>query len=349
MAINAADVKKLRDITGAGMMDCKKALTEANGDFAQAEKILKEMGLAAVAKRQDRATENGRVFVKSENGKAVVLSLSCETDFVAGNAEFAKLGEDLCSVILAKGYTEINEELEGMVNALIAVIKENMHLVRFSVYDVAADEYAATYIHGNGAVAVLVLLKSDKPEIFKEADVEDIAHNLALHAAAYKPQFLSDKKITVVTNSLRVMSECVAKENIKLLIPPGIMRSHEGSIYGTETVDYLSRFHFDVFFMGVGGIDENAGLTDYSLEDVSVKQTLIRNSLTLVTLADSSKINRITFAKISNLDEMDILITNRKLSAAMNDYLDKADVRVVLAAMEEENEFGVVEENIRHI
>ena len=195
MAINAADVKKLRDITGAGMMDCKKALTEANGDFAQAEKILKEMGLAAVAKRQDRATENGRVFVKSENGKAVVLSLSCETDFVAGNAEFAKLGEDLCSVILAKGYTEINEELEGMVNALIAVIKENMHLVRFSVYDVAADEYAATYIHGNGAVAVLVLLKSDKPEIFKEADVEDIAHNLALHAAAYKPQFLSDKVV----------------------------------------------------------------------------------------------------------------------------------------------------------
>ena len=195
MAINAADVKKLRDITGAGMMDCKKALTEANGDFAAAEKILKEMGLAAVAKRQDRATENGRVFVKSENGKAVVLSLSCETDFVAGNAEFAKLGEDLCSVILAKGYTEINEELEGMVNALIAVIKENMHLVRFSVYDVAADEYAATYIHGNGAVAVLVLLKSDKPEIFKEADVEDIAHNLALHAAAYKPQFLSDKVV----------------------------------------------------------------------------------------------------------------------------------------------------------
>ena len=195
MAINAADVKKLRDITGAGMMDCKKALTEANGDFAQAEKILKEMGLAAVAKRQDRATENGRVFVKSENGKAVVLSLSCETDFVANNADFAKLGEDLCSVILAKGYTEINAELEGMVNDLIAIIKENMHLVRFSVFDVASDEYAATYIHGNGAVAVLVLFKSDKPEIFKEGDVEDLTHNLALHAAAYKPQFLSDKVV----------------------------------------------------------------------------------------------------------------------------------------------------------
>ena len=195
MAISAADVKKLRDITGAGMMDCKKALSEANGDFAQAEKILKEMGLAAVAKRQDRATENGRVFVKAGNGKAVVLSLSCETDFVAQNKDFEKLGNDLCTVILEKGYTEINAELEEMVNALIAIIKENMHLVKFTVYDVPSDAYASTYIHGEGAVAVLVLLKSDKPEIFKEADVEDLAHNLALHAAAYKPQFLDEKSV----------------------------------------------------------------------------------------------------------------------------------------------------------
>ena len=71
MAITASDVKKLRDITGAGMMDCKKALNEANGDMAQAEKILKEMGLAAVAKRQARAPENGRVFVDAAPGRAV--------------------------------------------------------------------------------------------------------------------------------------------------------------------------------------------------------------------------------------------------------------------------------------
>ena len=180
MAISAADVKKLRDTTGAGMM---------------AEKILKEMGLAAVAKRQDRATENGRVFVKTGNGKAVVLSLSCETDFVAQNKDFAKLGDDLCTVILEKGYTEINEELEAMVNNLIAIIKENMHLVKFQVFDIPSTGYASTYIHGDGAVAVLVVLDSDKPEIFKEADVEDFAHNLALHAAAYKPQFLNEASV----------------------------------------------------------------------------------------------------------------------------------------------------------
>ncbi len=193
--ISAADVKKLRDTTGAGMMDCKKALTEANGDFAGAEKILKEMGLAAVAKRQDRATENGRVFVKIKNGKAVLLSLSCETDFVAKNADFAKLGEEMCDVIIGKGYTEPNAELQSMVDGLIAIIKENMHLVKFQVIDIPENGYADGYIHGEGSVAVAVVLSSDKKEAFDNKEVKELAHNLGLHAAAFKPQYLSDKLV----------------------------------------------------------------------------------------------------------------------------------------------------------
>ena len=168
-AISAADVKKLRDLTGAGMMDCKKALAQADGDFAGAEKILKEMGLAAVAKRQDRATDNGRVFVASNGKKVVMLSLSCETDFVAKNDDFKKLGEDLCSTILEKGYTEPNDELKGMVDALIAIIKENMNLVSFSVTDIPENGYCASYVHGDGAVAVSVILKADNASAF-EAD-----------------------------------------------------------------------------------------------------------------------------------------------------------------------------------
>ena len=193
--ISAADVKKLRDTTGAGMMDCKKALTEANGDFAGAEKILKEMGLAAVAKRQDRATENGRVFVKIKNGKAVLLSLSCETDFVAKNADFAKLGEEMCDVIIGKGYTEPNAELQSMVDGLIAIIKEKMHLVKFQVIDIPENGYADGYIHGEGSVAVAVVLSSDKKEAFDNKEVKELAHNLGLHAAAFKPQYLSDKLV----------------------------------------------------------------------------------------------------------------------------------------------------------
>ena len=243
MAISAADVKKLRDITGAGMMDCKKALSEADGDFAKAEKILKEMGLAAVAKRQDRATENGRVFVKAGNGKAVILSLSCETDFVAKNADFAKLGDDLCTVILEKGYTEINEELTGMVEALIAIIKENMHLVKFNVVDIASDEYASTYIHGDGAVAVLVVLKSDKAEIFGEADVKEFTHNLALHAAAYKPQFLSDKVVDAAyqEEQLSIFRKQVEGDE-KLMSKPEQVR--EGIVRGK-----LSKLYKEVCFL----------------------------------------------------------------------------------------------------
>lgn len=193
--ISAADVKKLRDVTGAGMMDCKKALTQAEGDFASAEKILKEMGLAAVAKRQDRATENGRVFVESNGKKVVMLSLSCETDFVAKNEDFAKLGKDLCATILEKNYTEVNEELTAKVDALIAIIKENMNLVKFTLTDIPENGYCSTYVHGDGAVAVSVILTSDKAEVFKEANVQELAHDLALHVAAYKPQYLSDKVV----------------------------------------------------------------------------------------------------------------------------------------------------------
>ena len=128
MAITADVVKKLRDLTGAGMMDCKKALVKADGDFDAAERLLKEMGLAAIANRQDRATDNGRVFVKVADTRAVLVELTCETDFVAGNAQFAELGENICTVALEKGYNEVNDELNGMVNDLITTIKENMSL-----------------------------------------------------------------------------------------------------------------------------------------------------------------------------------------------------------------------------
>lgn len=233
--ISAADVKKLRDVTGAGMMDCKKALTQADGDFAQAEKILKEMGLAAVAKRQDRATENGRVFVKAEGHKAVLLSLSCETDFVAKNDDFKKLGEDMCDVILKKGYTEVNDELKGMVDGLIAIIKENMNIARLQVVDVA--DYAATYVHGEGAVAVLVSFASDKSEIFENDDVKELCHDLALHAAAYKPQYLNDKAVekSYEDEQLSIFTAQVAADE-KLASKPekvkeGIIRGKLSKLY----------------------------------------------------------------------------------------------------------------------
>ncbi|NCC64465.1 MAG: elongation factor Ts [Spirochaetia bacterium] len=191
MAITAEVVKKLRDITGAGMMDCKKALIEANGDFEAAEKILKKMGLAAIAKRQDRATDNGRVFVKVQKDKAVMAEISCETDFVASNEQFAQLGASICAVALEKGYNEINDELVGMVNELISVIKENMALKQLCVYDLDENEFASSYVHGNGALAVLVMFKADNAQIFADPAVLELTNDCALHVAAFTPSYLN--------------------------------------------------------------------------------------------------------------------------------------------------------------
>ena len=195
MAITAEVVKKLRDIIGAGMMDCKKALIEANGDFEAAEKILKKMGLAAIAKRQDRATDNGRVFIKVQKDKAVMAEISCETDFVASNDQFAELGANICSVALEKGYREINDELVGMVNDLISIIKENMGLKQLCVYDLAENEYAASYVHGNGALAVLVMFKADNAQIFSNEIVQEFTNDCALHVAAFTPSYLNTEAV----------------------------------------------------------------------------------------------------------------------------------------------------------
>lgn len=190
MAITAEDVKRLRDVTGAGMMDCKKALIKADGDFDAADKILKEMGLAAVAKRVDRATDNGRIFVKVTADKAVLVELSCETDFVSGNAEFAKLGNSICDVVVEKGYTDINDELVAMVNELISIIKENMALKKVLVIPLDANSFASSYIHGEGSLGVIVVFKSDKPEIFATDAVKEFANDCALHVAAFTPSYL---------------------------------------------------------------------------------------------------------------------------------------------------------------
>ncbi len=195
MAITAEDVKRLRDATGAGMMDCKKALMKSDGDFNAANKFLKEMGLAAIAKRQDRATNNGRVFVRVTDDKAVIVQLSCETDFVAGNDQFAKLGENICSVVVEKGYTEMNDELHGMVNDLITVIKENMALKQVIVIPLGENEFASSYVHGQGSLGVVVTFKTDKAELANDQGVKEFANDCALHIAAFTPSYFTSASV----------------------------------------------------------------------------------------------------------------------------------------------------------
>ncbi len=193
-AISAKIVKELREVTGAGMMDCKKALVEADGDFAKAEKLLKEMGLAAVAKRADRATENGAIFAGSRNGKAVLLELVCETDFVAKNADFIALGEKLVDMVIDNGYTEKNDALEAEVKNLITTIKENMSLSRFQVWDIDENTIVGSYVH-EGSLATMVFLSSDDTSVLAKPEVAELANDLALHVAAFTPAYLSKDSV----------------------------------------------------------------------------------------------------------------------------------------------------------
>jgi elongation factor Ts len=187
--ITALEVKRLREKTGAGMMECKNALVDTEGDFAKAEELLKEKGLAALEKRSDRATNEGKVFVKiKEDGQAAALvELSSETDFVARNPEFIALGGAIADAVLEKNLSGPCDELNNMVSDLAAKIRENMGLKRLRLVKADSNEYLAQYIHGDGKIGVVVKCESDKPEIFKNADIKAFVFTLALHIAAFNP------------------------------------------------------------------------------------------------------------------------------------------------------------------
>ena len=195
--ISAAEVKKLREKTGAGMMECKNALVATEGDFDKAVKLLKEKGLAALEQRAGRATNQGKVFVKiNDAGSAAVLvELNAETDFVAKNDEFIALGEKIASQALDKGLTEPAAELNAMVQDLATKIRENMGLKRLCLVKAESNQYLAKYIHGDGNIGILVKCESDKPEIFKNEDVKSFVFTLALHIAAFNPTAIDRNRI----------------------------------------------------------------------------------------------------------------------------------------------------------
>jgi elongation factor Ts len=197
--ISASDVKTLREKTGAGIMDCKNALVETGGDFAKAEKLLKEKGLAAVEKRSGRATKEGKIFVKikdsgAQGATAVLVELVSETDFVAKNLEFIALGEKIADIVLEKNYSEPNDELNGLVMNLAAKIRENMSLRRIKTVAAKAGEYLTSYIH-DGVIGVVVKFSADKDGAFSSEEVKAFAFTFALHVAAYNPYALDQSKI----------------------------------------------------------------------------------------------------------------------------------------------------------
>lgn len=192
MEIKAQDIKTLREKTGAGMMDCKKALTEAGGDPVAAEKLIKEWGLAGVEKRSGRATNEGRVFVKQEGGRVSMVEVACETDFVARNEDFIKSGAVLADLVLKKGASAPDAEMEAMIRDMASVIKENITLKRVACVNAGPGEVLHTYVHGEGTLGVVVKAKTDKPA---DAGIQAFIHDIALHIAAFRPLFLDRSRV----------------------------------------------------------------------------------------------------------------------------------------------------------
>jgi elongation factor Ts len=200
MGISAADVKQLRDRTGAGMMDCKRALTEAGGDMDEAVKILRTQGLAAASKKAHRAASEGAVVVIGDGAKMVVLELNCETDFVARNPNFQEFANTLAEQVHNAGVDSVEELLsqpfsgdaqhtvEEAISQLIATIGENIVLSRVAVIEAAPGNHLSSYIHGNGKIGVVVEGSS--------AATEEALHDVALHVAASEPRFTTRDEVT---------------------------------------------------------------------------------------------------------------------------------------------------------
>ncbi|UCF96219.1 MAG: elongation factor Ts [Spirochaetaceae bacterium] len=222
MEIKATDVKALREKTGAGMMDCKKALVQANGDFARAEKILKELGLAAAQKRAGRATREGRIFSSIQDGKGALLELTCETDFVAKNKEFVALGGTLASLAVAKGTGAQPEDFSSQVHDTVGRIKENITLRRLQVLQAGENDLLMDYIHGEGKIGVMVKFSLSDPSLKDNARVKEVAFDLTLHTAAFAPLFL--KRDQVPENYLKEQEEIFTKQAEKLGKPENVVK-----------------------------------------------------------------------------------------------------------------------------
>ncbi len=194
--ISAKIVKELRDSTGAGMMDCKKALTEANGDMEVAVAVLREKGLASAAKKSGRIASEGVIatFVSEDRKSAAMIELNCETDFVSANADFIQLANDIAKLAAENNVETIEDVKELTYNGktvqtavldLIAKLGENMNLRRFDKME-TVDGLVSSYIHMGGKIGVLVQVKSEN----NTPEVSSVARDVAMHVAALNPLFL---------------------------------------------------------------------------------------------------------------------------------------------------------------
>ena len=223
MAVTAQQVKELRDQTGAGLMDCKKALAESDGDMQAAIDYLRKKGAKVAELRSGRDANEGAVIAKTSNdgNKGVIVHLACETDFVAKNEEFVKFATDLADLALANDVNTV-EELEALtldgatvkekITEKVGSIGENISISNFAVMN---GDNIASYIHAGNKIGVLVSYKSSS------ADAANFFRGVAMHIAAMNPRILSYKEfdanfIAKETEAFKVQIEKENEERVRL-------------------------------------------------------------------------------------------------------------------------------------
>lgn len=207
VTISAADINKLRQATGAGMMDCRKALTETNGDFEAAIDWLRKQGQKVAAKRSDREAKEGVVIAQttSDNKVGIVVCVSCETDFVSKNADFVAFVQSIADAAIAgnvKTVEELNEasvkgaKVADLINDKLAAIGEKIGITRFERVEAP---YVSSYIHGANRIGVLVGLNKEAAEVGKDIAMQIAALNpVAVDAASVPADVVAREKAIIV-------------------------------------------------------------------------------------------------------------------------------------------------------
>ncbi len=199
MAISAKDVMELRKQTDCGMMECKKALTQADGDFAKAIEILREQGLATATKKAGRIAAEGMVYAVSYPNCAVVVEVNAETDFVAKNEKFVEFTKNLANVVAESNPADVealmackmgDSTVDEALKALILVIKENIKVRRFARY----EGHCAAYVHGGGTHGVIVKFETSDEVAAKEGFAA-FGKDIAMQIAAANPSYLNEAAV----------------------------------------------------------------------------------------------------------------------------------------------------------
>ena len=262
MAFTASDVKNLRERTGCGMMDCKKALTESNGDFEKAIEYLREKGLAAATKKAGRIAAEGMVFatVDKEAKVGVAIEVNSETDFVAKNEQFRAFVADLAKIVAETNPATVEElmtktmedgnTVEAGLQEKILVIGENIKIRRFVRY----EGPCVAYIHAGGTHGVLVKFETSD-EVFAKAEFEAYGKDVAMQVAAANPTYLCREEVA---------PEVLEKEK-EILMQQAINEGKPANIAEKMVMGRIAKFYKENCLLDQAFVkDDKQSITDYT-------------------------------------------------------------------------------------